>query len=331
MTLSSRKRAGFLALTIVLSLAIAIGVVEILLRNLSFSNATGTGKASQRWFAEHWKPINELGFRDFSIRGKGYFSKVVFVGDSFTSGHGVLFEETYYYQTAKAFQGRANFFNIGLNGGSTRSEYQTYRQFVSNTGIRNRWVVHQYFGNDIEDHIVRPGWRPPALLAALSDYSEIANSIQNYQMINSWGRQYIEALFQAYEDTPRFEAHANDLNSLHDAMYANNSRIIFLVFPFLHSDAALARSQRYVQRIGAHFLTHCRPGSVLFDVSPLASSLPQKRRVVNMLDPHPSAELHALIARDLAEILRRGMRGDLPKGENWKGKDYLRMCPDPQT
>lgn len=50
-----------------------------------------------------------------------------------------------------------------------------------------------------------------------------------------------------------------------------------------------------------------------------------------MLDPHPSVELHALIARDLAEVLRLGMRGDLAKGESLKGKDYLRLCPEPQS
>lgn len=43
--------------------------------------------ASKLWFSKYWKPINSLGFRDREPQNN--YNVILFVGDSFTAGHGL--------------------------------------------------------------------------------------------------------------------------------------------------------------------------------------------------------------------------------------------------
>src|SRR5262245_1873703 len=93
--LTRTKRITYGAITIFLSLLLSFVAIEMLLRLTSFPSGTGTGKAAQRWHQENWKPINSLGYRDVEFDGSSANPQIAFLGDSFTAGAGVKFEETY--------------------------------------------------------------------------------------------------------------------------------------------------------------------------------------------------------------------------------------------
>jgi hypothetical protein len=292
----------------VLSLLLALGVAELALRTLAFSSGSGGGRATQRWDAAHWKPINREGLRDVEWEAPRGRPALVFLGDSFTDGHGVDFEQTWYFQLRRAFGGAVSY-NLGKSGASTLDELARYRDFRRRTGVRPRVVVLQYFGNDLQGRVPDPPqWQPWPGLEAASRHSELADVLWTWLESRNEGAPYAEHYFSAYADPAVFAAHRADLRTLDAAIHADGARWVLLVFPFLDSEAMIARSRgAYVDRLREVFRADCRPGDAFVDATPFARRFDDAARVVNKLDSHPSPALHALVAAQLRPVIAAAM------------------------
>lgn len=142
------------SLIICTSIFIAYLGLESILTLSVYTTGSAQGLADKRWRENYWHPINTMGYRDYDVNGDFYKKPaMIFLGDSFTSGHGIKFEETYYFLLRARFKNNFNFVNLGMNGASTKDESINYLNFLKQTRSNSGIVVHQYFGNDIEDYI----------------------------------------------------------------------------------------------------------------------------------------------------------------------------------
>lgn len=302
--MSLTKKFAFYIASLLLSLFLAIFIVEIGLSLVSFSNGLGAGKASKRWFDENWKPINKFGYRDHEIEKNGTKRAIVFLGDSFTAGYGVKFTETFYFQASRIGGEKYQYANLGQSGSSTIGQGKSLDFFLKTYEGNVELVIHQYFGNDIEDYIkpIANSARSP-LRQFLIEKSELANLIDSYLFLKSSSDQYLRSLFSAYSEGAALDAHLADLKRLHGRVHALDAKVFFLIFPFLNDDQVLSQSEKYVLPLKKYFLENCKKNDVMLDVSPLALKLTPGERTVNALDAHPSALLHSLIAEKIGAYL----------------------------
>jgi hypothetical protein len=298
--------AVFYAIVVALSVALALAVGELAVRASTVTTGDGDAPTDARWNATYWTPVNRAGYRDVEWEAAGDRPALVFVGDSFTEGHGVAFDQTFYHHLRTLGAGRAAFYNLGQSGASTAREQANYQRFRDATGVRPAVVVYQYFGNDIEDRVSWPEWQPPALLAWSAKHSELAAFVDSSLAARHWGDRYADALFAAYADDAAYAPHGAEVRALLGRFRADGARVVLLVFPYLDDDGYLQRSGVYEARVRAEFAAACRPGDLRLDVDALARRLPPRERVVNRMDGHPSPRLHALLAEAMAPALGLG-------------------------
>jgi len=297
------KNILFHSICIFLSIAIALGAAELVLRSMTMSSGTGAGKLGQRWVAENWKPINSLNYRDYEPSGKHDKDGILFVGDSFTAGYGVGFTESYYYLAKQRLREKYESFNVGRPGAATRGELKNYLEYKQKYNIIPRLVVLQYMG-DIDEYVRPPEWKPNIVLRKLGEYSEIVNLINTVVTYKKLGARYFNNVFAAYRDEKTWDLHRHDLALFFETVHKDEAAMILLIFPFLTNDY-IDESATYVSKLKEFFQSACGKGDVLIDVTPLALSIPESERIVNAMDAHPSRRLHAalgeLIARTIAD------------------------------
>lgn len=283
---------------------IVILFFEILLRTITpFSTGTGDG-IGRKWIGEFWKPINSMGYRDEEPIFDSDRSIAIFLGDSFTAGHGVKYEETYFYLVKKMIEKSYVSANLGQNGTSTSRQIANYRKFLDSTNIKPDVVVYQYFGNDIADFISIPKMGGNAIQQALSKLSYLYSFVDSYFFIKKFGQEYVENLRQAYSNSDTFLKHKTQILELYQLFDRGGSKVIFLVFPFLNNKFLLAESQAmYIEGLREFFRNNCKNGDLFYDASNIALTLKQIDRIVNFMDAHPSKKLHALVAQDLVSFL----------------------------
>jgi len=285
---------------------IGIGLSEIVARSISFTIGTATGKSSAKWFQEQWKPINELGYRDYPIRYRvATQKKIIFiVGDSFSAGHGVKFSETYAAKLKELVGNQYEIFNISQLGASTKKEIENLTNFINLTKIKPDIIIHQYFFNDIEDYITFSS--PPKaapITRWLAKNTAIFNLVHSLYTYKTWGESYIHKLKSAYENEEIFKQHLADINHLHRIIAEQNAEGIYLIFPSIYPDEQLEISKKFAGKLKENFLFQCNEGAVLFDTYELIKETPPKERIVNLMDTHPSPKLHAKVGNALMKIL----------------------------
>lgn len=308
-----KKTISFYAIFILFSGLLAIIVVEVSLKFISISSGSGTGDAAHRWMVENWKPINQLGYRDFDITIARDKKQVIFLGDSFTAGHGVKFNETYYFQTSNADTQGFQYLNLGQPGASTKKERENLATFYGKYQAKPSIVIHQYFGNDVEDYVdmapIKSFQLAPRPLPQLRNASQIVNLIENYAYIKKINNLYLGALYGAYADESKINLHLADINQLHNDIRKSGAKVYFLLFPFLNDDVLMEKSKNYINVVSIDFMKKCKAGDVLINATPLALELKPEGRVVNAMDAHPSPELHTLVAKVLINEINQ-----IPKG-----------------
>lgn len=298
-----------------LTFFLCIAGIEVWLRQASFSSGTGGGQAAQRWFKENWKPINSLGYRDLEIDSSSKNASLVFLGDSFTAGHGVKFEETYADKLRQKLDTK-RVVNLGQPGAGTQRETVNFQAFTEKYGTNIDVVVLQYFGNDIDDYFPKDYLTKKIGKANRSGisgwiirHSEVANIINSYFFLQSFGEEYLNDLFSAYRDPDTLGKHLADLKGLFEKIHATHAKVVLLLFPFLNNDHVLRQSADYMDKIVRTFHSICTPGDALIDVTSLALSLGENERVVGALDAHPSPMLHSAIAEVLFSHLHSSSNG----------------------
>lgn len=301
----------FYGMTVVVSCLLALVVAEIVLRQVDYTTGTGMGRAYERWAKKNWLPLNEAGLRDFGIgmRMGSTLPRAYFLGDSFTAGHGVRFEDTYYYQAHLRLQDAYTLFNLSRNGASTRSELAEIERFNTATRGAARVVVHQYYFNDIDDYVSLPRWAPSPWLERASRHIALAELLLVYRFNAEWGGQYGAALKAAYDKPATLAMHLRDVAQLHQFIRQQGGSVVFLVFPPLATDELMQQSAGDVRRMREFFSQSCQPGDEFIDATVSARTLSRRARVVNFADSHPSPRLHALIAEDVVQAIGHNVGG----------------------
>lgn len=302
---SKSKKIKFYVVCFLLCFMFTFIVVEVGLRFATFSSGTGSSRASERWFKKYWLPINADGFRDFDVSINKNQQSIIFLGDSFTAGHGVKFQETFYFFARENLASQFNLVNLGEAGSSTKKQEVILKLFLSKYDARPQYVVHQYFGNDIEDYTESIVVERSFLRRGFAFASEAFNFVDAYFFISEFTSKYFSQLLEAYLDKEIFEKHSSDIKSIHNLVYKKNGNVIFIVFPFLNSEELIKISgSTYIERLKEFFHHSCKKGDVFIDISPLASSFDTKERVVNFMDAHPSPSLHRMVGELVVKVLR---------------------------
>lgn len=308
-----RKTALFYLLTVLLSLLLAFACLELVLRNVEYTNSVDIGgRAQERWVLHHWGKYNEQGFRDFDLRGRLHLPqrKIYFLGDSFTTGVGVDFDQTFYFKAGWSPLASYNAFNLSRPGASTADETVTLKEFNRIMGTSAPVVVHQYYINDIENYVKVPQWTAPAWLATAAKYLESAQLLMNYRFNQEWLPRYKAAVRAAYANPDLMQRHLQDVTRLHEAIRAQGGAVYVLAFPALSPDSLMQETRPIIRRLRDHFVQSCQPGDKFIDVSVSAATLPPRARIVSFLDPHPSVRLHALVAEQISAALEGIPPGD---------------------
>ena len=324
--MTNNKKALFYVVIFFISLLIALLIVEVILNGLEFSTGAGRGKVSENWFKKNWKPINSYGYRDYEWANAPERNSIVFLGDSFTAGHGVKFEQTYYFKTRETLGRKYSTFNLGQNGADTEQEALNYNKFRSVTKIKPQFVVHQYFLNDIDKYIDLPKFEPWKPVMAAVKHSEFLSLLGTYIYFKNQGQSFADATLRAYENESMFLLHKAELLTLFKSIHDDGASIIFITFPYLSNDMMLAKSEYPISKVKKVFLDACRKNDVFFDVSGLARALADDKRTANILDAHPSPLLHQLVSDQLLKYLGNAEveaeMTDLKMG----GSDFVIRC-----
>lgn len=297
-------------LTALFSLAALFLVLELVFLHLPSPHTGGNALAEQLWLEKYWNPINELKFRDFPVDQNLCHrdgENVLFVGDSFTAGHGVTFEETLPYlfrERAKATGTPFNVFNLGRNGADTKGELRTLRKFP----VKPNVTVLQYFINDVDAvahaHGVQAApWSPysdvPALLRPIVRSSYFVNYLYWLVPRTEWASAYYDVIDKGYETEAIFAEHKADLTALYEEATHNGGRAIFLIYPLFVDDD---RSRRYLAPV-YRFLDEA--GYPYLAVQDLTDPLPVAERVAGANDAHPSPQVHRLVMDALWTRMQR--------------------------
>lgn len=306
---------SFRFLLILLSIAVSLLLVEGFLRLTVDPRPSGSGKGilSRLYFENLKQVVDESGFRN--TPEKQNFNKLdyVFIGDSFTYGHGVNDGENYQSVFERLLLEQdegANVINLALSGNNTVQELDILREYAEGDrkrSIENGYVVFQYFGNDIE-YLGEPLEAEPlnAIEQVLSDWMEYSYFVdlvyQSRYLTSISSGNYIEFLEGKYDDADIFQTHAKDVEAVYRYVHSMDANIVFMAFPLLgNADMPGISEDLYIDKLKTLFGESCADGDKYFDLVKFLEDAPLKPEewVVNSADAHPSVRLHHLIGQEL--------------------------------
>jgi len=287
------------------------GVLAILFYSLEFiflfvprSHGVGYTKAAQLWFYNYWKK-NSYGLRD--IEPDSSKKAILFIGDSFTAGHGIKNTEDRFSNIFKANTGGFQVLNLGENGANTGTEFHNMLKFINKAQIKPQGIVLQYYGNDIEGAAAEKGrtfaGQDPLknkhiLKQRLFNGSHLLNYF--YWLVpHNTQNNYLEQLTNAYSDSAIMALHYGQLDSFFQYAKTKHIPIAVVVFPFLQNIAV--SDTIYVNKI----VSYCSQNKIpCLNVSELVRKEKTKDLVVNVNDGHPSVALNRLVANELKNKIK---------------------------
>lgn len=290
-----------------------IAVIEIIFMFISLSHGSGEAFSGKIWGNRYWNPINKYGFRDEEPKnGK---NTVFFVGDSFTAGWGVKKIEDRFGEVAASElikQGKGiNEINLGRYGADTRLEYHIFETFIKKTQIKPKHVVLQYFVNDMDKLIqnntkcITPPFNIPTWKKSLIEGSYLANYISNiYPSQNNYilpkECDYLEKLKFVYNNNSLWKKEEEQLARFQNYCHRNNIKATIVFFPFME-DLTLAKKLGIEKRVRLF----CNKNNIyLLNVTELITKIPRQKRQVSIVDSHASSEVHNIVGKQLAKIIK---------------------------
>jgi hypothetical protein len=286
------------------STLIFILFTELIFFFIPKSHFFGNTLASKNWRSYYKDPINSFGFHDFQPKNKKNI--ILFVGDSFTQGHGIKNVKDRYSNKIEEYNDLYSSINIGKNGLDTKQEFSTMIDFISKSKIKPKTIILQYFGNDIEgiaySKIKKKNNEPYTNLSKLSKLIIKGSYLVNYLY---WlyphedYKPYLNYLKKAYSDPDIVSEHLSDLNKFIQYSKDNNIKLKVLIFPFL-VDFELS-DVIYENKIKTFFKSK---KIETISVSQLVLKMDKNDLIVNKNDGHASVLLNEIIAKKLNKTLK---------------------------
>jgi lysophospholipase L1-like esterase len=212
--------------------------IEIIFFFIPKSHFFGNTLASKNWRNYYENPINTYGFHDYQPKRKK--NTVLFVGDSFTQGHGIKNVKDRFSNKIQEYDNSYSCINIGKNGLDSKQEFTTMLDFISQSKIKPKTIILQYFGNDIEGiaytKIKKKSKEPYSNLSKPTKLLIKGSYLINYLY---WiyphedYKPYLDFLKKAYSNPEIVKEHMADLNNFVDYSAKNKINLKVLIFPFL--------------------------------------------------------------------------------------------------
>lgn len=250
--------------------------------------------ATKVWFSKYWKPVNELGYRDIPPAWDGRSKKIVFLGDSFTAGHGIKSSEDRYSNLVLKKLGRGfRGYNLGVCGADTLTENNNLIEFPFVPDI----IIWQYFANDIEGAAARKGLyfnrrnghTKNKIYVWLNKHSFLVNYISG--QLDSFASEYVDYLQKAYQEDSIWKGHQADMEKIIHFSTTHNIPMLVVLFPFLGVDPN--QSDFYMNRVVSFMKEKNIP---FLDLRSDVGMMHPSKCIVNGNDPHPSVLLHEIVA-----------------------------------
>jgi hypothetical protein len=291
--------------TVLLALFVVFIFLEAVFMFVPRSHSADYTLASKLWYAKYWKPVNSSGFRD--DEPDNHYPVILFVGDSFTAGHGLnSVEDRFSNIVGKELNKKERKFsiiNIGMPNLDSRGEYETMMNFLYLNRIKPKKIILQYCGNDVEgaaanNGLIFEGFHPPSdmnkAVLMIGSGSYFFNYLYFLLPREHLGFSYLKYLTGAYKNEKVLSRHKKDLMLFVDYARQNSIQLIAVIFPFL-TDIDMSNSV-YVNDIVDFFRTN-KTGVI--NVSELVKTMPVQERIVNQNDTHASKKLNRIIAEEI--------------------------------
>ena len=291
-------------LLMIFSTLIFIVIIEMIFFFIPKSHFFGNTLASKNWHNYYKDPINTYGFHDNEPKNKK--NTILFVGDSFTHGHGIKNISDRFSNKIHEFNKSLNCINIGENGLDSKQEFSTMVDFISKSKIKPNTIVLQYFGNDIEGiaytKIKKKSKEPYSNLSKLSKLLVNGSYLINYLF---WlyphedYKPYLVYLKKAFSNHNILKEHFDDLNNFVLYSKENNVKLKVVIFPFL-VDSKLS-DEIYEEKIKSFFSSK---NIETISVRELIQNIDKNDLIINKNDGHASVLVNELIAKKLSKTLK---------------------------
>jgi hypothetical protein len=267
-------------------------------------------RSAQRWFARHWGPLNRFGYRDpeYDLQQLARARRLFVLGDSFAAGHGIEERADRFADRLAARLGAGWSLVVMADlGWQSGDELEALRRFPLPPSL----LVLAWTPNDVEDAAARLGLRfdfelgdPPPGLAWLVEGSDLAN-LAYWRWVRFGQRPKLERywsfLLEAFEKPEVWEIHAAELLALAEAARESGAPLVAAVFPNLLD---VPGSRALTGRVAALLRG---TGAPVLDLGEVLAGRDPRSLIVNPLDPHPSAALHAEVAELLYAQIAPGI------------------------
>ena len=277
------------------------------------TDSFGLSKISRRWFERHWQ-FNQSQVRDSVDRYDPALSpgrrRLTFLGDSFTTGHGVEDVEDRFANLIRARRPGWEVHVMAWNGVETGEQVSALngtQQFDYELDL----VVLVYCLNDVSDLI--PGWkekyihlsRPPGRGRLLIDHSYLINTL--YYRLRDRSEpdtsRYFDFVRDAYTGV-LWKQQQDRLRAIHDEVRKRGGRLLVVTFPFMHSlgaDYSFTAIHELLDRTwNAWQVPH-------LDLLGAYGTRRSTELVVNPYDAHPNEDAHRLAADVILPFIERNL------------------------
>lgn len=268
---------------------------------------------SVRWFKRHYR-LNNVGLRDnkhyFYEKGPGK-KRIVFVGDSFTAGHGIkdvrerftgIIEE----RLKKAFpDGNYEVYTIAVNGWETDDEVDYFNRLFEE-GFKADEIILCFNMNDI-------AWASPKKQSTFKLLNEKAP--KNWLLQHSFFlnflyirigmfstheyKNYFDWLSESYEGKT-WELEKMLLWKFKEVCVRNGCTLKVVILPLIGDLSGGFRLKASHDKVASFFRS---VGIPYIDLSKRLSGFPAKKLTVNKFDAHPNEFAHNIIAEEIWELL----------------------------
>jgi hypothetical protein len=280
-----------------------------------FSDTFNITNVSKRWLALHIDhEKNNEGMRDrmpftkFAPVGR---KRIIFLGDSFTVGHGVKQVEDRFSDRVAAWldetaPGKYVVANLSEPGWET-SQVQAHAAAVM-FGLQAdvSMFVYAYNLNDIEGYMQEAGQQPlegiytsePKFFLFRDTY--LFNWLYfRFLQFRARNNTYFDRLAKAYE-TPAWDGLRIKLSQLHRECKEGHADFRMVIFPFLHD----LNGPDSFHEARARLAAFCKSEKIpLLDLDPIFRQHAGENLMVSRFDAHPNERAHAIAAEAMEQHL----------------------------
>lgn len=270
--------------------------------------------SSKRWFNRHVEPYkNSDGFRDshpLPVQLPAGKRHLVFIGDSFTMGHGISqmedrFSDLIAADLERAKPGEFIVSNMGEAGWEISVIEGMIRALISQ-GRPVTTLIYVYNLNDIEGYDPRTTETIKSLQANEPKFWLFTRSYSwnwfyfRYQQFSrAEVSDYFPHLQKSY-DTEAWNGVKSKLDSIRDHCREANIDFRMVIFPFVHNLGA----DYAFQPVHEKLVRYCEDAGIpVLDLLPVLKEHSGERLVVSRFDAHPNEAVQRIVAKALREQL----------------------------